>query len=102
MKRIIFAIHGIRSKAPDNWVFKFTDFAKQDDRFKDDFFMPYTYGYVPALVSIIPFFKYAEVQKLKNVLRNLIAANPNHELNIVAHSYGTELSFQTMTTSTRN
>ncbi|MCX5711738.1 MAG: hypothetical protein NTY47_01540 [Candidatus Omnitrophica bacterium] len=99
MKRIIFSIHGIRSKAPDNWVYKFTDFAKQDTRFKDDFFSPYIYGFVPATISIIPFFKYARVQKLKAVLRDVIAAHPGHELNIVAHSYGTELSFQAIKTS---
>ena len=99
MKRIVFAIHGIKSKAPGNWVFNFADFGRQDDRFKNDFFLPHTYGYVSPLVCVIPFFKYAEVQKLKNVLRSLITANPNHELNIVAHSYGTELSFQAIKTS---
>ncbi len=93
MKRIIFAIHGIRSPKKDNWIDKFTDFAKQDPRFKDDIYQPYYYGFVLATASVIPFFKFAKVNKLKKDLRKILNDNPNCELNIVAHSYGTELSF---------
>ena len=99
MKRIIFAIHGIRSNKQGNWVYDFTDFAKQDPRFKDDVFEPYYYGFVLATVSVIPFFKYARVNRLKEVLRKIVNDNPDYELNIVAHSYGTELSFQAIKTS---
>lgn len=99
MKRIIFAIHGIRSHKQGNWVYDFTNFAQQDPRFKNDILEPYYYGFVLATASVIPFFKYAKVNKLKGILRKIINDNPNCELNIVAHSYGTELSFQAIKTS---
>jgi len=94
MRRIIFAIHGIRSKKKGNWVYDFIDFAKKDSRFKDDVFFPYTYGFVPAVLSVNLFFKYHSVKRLMKVLRKLTGENPNRDLNIVGHSYGTELSFQ--------
>jgi hypothetical protein len=99
MKRIIFAIHGIRSKKIGNWVYSFTDFAKTDTRFKDDVFEPYTYGFIPVVLSVNPFFKFASVNRVKKVLREIIANSPDCELNIVAHSYGTELSYQAIKTS---
>ena len=99
MKRIIFATHGIRSKKEGNWVYNFTDFAKQDPRFKDYIIKPFTYGVVLATVSVIPFVKFYYVKYLKDVLRKLVTDNPNCELNIVAHSYGTELSYWAVKTS---
>ena len=97
--RIIFAIHGIRSPKEGNWVFNFTEFAKKDPRFKNDVFDVYYYGFVFATVSINPFFKYQMVKKVKAELRRIMTVYPDHELNIIAHSYGTELSFQAIKTS---
>lgn len=99
MNRIIFSIHGIRSHRQGNWVFDFTEFAKKDPRFKDDIFNAYYYGFVFATISINPFFKYEMVKKVKKELRRVTTAFPDHELNIIAHSYGTELSFQAIKTS---
>jgi pimeloyl-ACP methyl ester carboxylesterase len=99
MKRIIFAIHGIRSNKIGNWVYSFTDFAKADARFKDDIFEPYTYGFIPSALCVNPFFKFASVNRLKKVLRKIISDNPDCDLSIVAHSYGTELSYQAIKTS---
>ena len=93
MRKIIFAIHGIRSPRVANWVYSFTDFAKQDQRFKGDTLEPFTYNFLLATVSVIPFVKFYHVQMVKRVLRDIVAKNPNCELNIVAHSYGTELSY---------
>ncbi len=93
MKRIIFAIHGIRSNKQGNWVYDFTNFAKQDLRFKNDVASPFTYGYVLALASVFPPYKYSKVKMLQTVLRNVVIENPDCELNIIAHSYGTELSY---------
>ena len=93
MKKIIFAIHGIRSKKEGNWVNNFTDFAKQDSRFKEDVPIPFTYGYVLALASVFPLYKFAKVKMLQGALRKIVSENPNCELNIVAHSYGTEISY---------
>lgn len=97
--RIIFAIHGIRSPKKGNWVFDFIEFAKKDPRFSGDIFEPYYYGFVLATGSVIPFFKFEMVKKVRAALRKLTAENPNCELNIVAHSYGTELSFWAVKTS---
>ena len=99
MKKIIFAIHGIRSPKVNNWVYSFTDFAKQDQRFKDDILEPFAYGFLLATVSVIPFVKFYHVQMVKRVLRDIVAKNPDCELDIVAHSYGTELSYQAVKTS---
>ena len=92
--RIIFAIHGIRSKKEGNWVFDFINFAKADNRLRGDIFKPYTYGFVPAVLSVNPFFKFHSVKRVMKVLRKLKKQYPDADLNIVAHSYGTELSFQ--------
>ena len=99
MKRIIFAIHGVRSGKKGNWVYDFTDFAKKDPRFVGDVFVPHWYGRLYATLAMVPFIKYTRVKRLKKVLREIISENPGYELNIVAHSYGTELSFQAIKTS---
>ncbi|UCH11900.1 MAG: alpha/beta hydrolase [Candidatus Omnitrophota bacterium] len=92
--RIVFAIHGIRSKKIGNWVFDFVNFAKKDSRFENEIFVPYTYGFIPAILSVHPVFKYQSVKRVMRVLRKLKSQHPDADLNIVAHSYGTELSFQ--------
>ncbi len=94
MRRIIFAIHGIRSKKKGNWVYDFINYIKKDSQFKDDIFEPYHYGFIPATLSVNPFFKFASIKRIMRILRKIISKHPNCELNIVAHSYGTELSFQ--------
>lgn len=94
MKKIIFAIHGIRSGEKNNWIHRFTAFARKDPRSKGDIFKSYTYGYVLAAQSVSLTFKYNMINKLKDDLRRIIKKYPEHELNIVAHSYGTLLSFQ--------
>jgi len=94
MNRIIFAIHGIRSPKKDNWVYNFIDFAGKDKRFKDDIRVPHDYGYVLALNSVNLKTKFDHVKRLMAVLRELTQKYPEAALNIVAHSYGTELSFQ--------
>lgn len=92
--RVIFAIHGIRSPKKDNWVFKFADFVGKDPRFKDDLAVPHSYGYLIALNSVNPKTKFDHVKRVMRELRVLTAKYPGAELNIVAHSYGTELSYQ--------
>ena len=101
MRKIVFAIHGIRSPKAGNWVYAFTDFAKQDSRFKDDVLEPFTYGFLLATWSVNPFVKFYHVQMVKRVLRDIVIKNPGCELDIVAHSYGTELSFQAVKTRKR-
>jgi pimeloyl-ACP methyl ester carboxylesterase len=94
MKRIILAIHGIRSPQQGCWIYAFRDFVKQDSRFKDDIFVPYYYGYVLAVWSANLFFRFGEIREFMKALRKLTNDNPDCELNIVAHSYGTQLSYQ--------
>ena len=80
-------------------MYSFTDFAKQDPRFKDDVLEPFTYGFLLATWSANPFVKFYHVQTVKRALRDIVAKNPGCELDIVAHSYGTELSYQAVKTS---
>lgn len=99
MKKIIFTIHGIRSKIKGNWIYDFIKFGKKDSRFTDDVFIPYYYGFISSIACIIPFVKYYMVNKVKRKIRKVVADNPNCELNIVAHSYGSELCFWAIKTS---
>ena len=96
MRRIIFAIHGIRSKKEGNWVYDFRDFVRKDPRFKDDIIVAHTYGFLFAVWSVNPFVKFHRVKRVMKVLRKLQNKYPDAELNIVAHSYGTELSYQSI------
>ncbi|MBI5023674.1 MAG: hypothetical protein HZC18_01565 [Candidatus Omnitrophica bacterium] len=92
--RVIFAIHGIRSAKKDNWVYKFADFVGKDPRFKDDLSVPYPYGFLLALDSVNPKTKFDHVKMVMRELRALTGKYPDAGLNIAAHSYGTELSYQ--------
>jgi len=91
--RIIFAIHGIQSRLKDNWIFDFENFTKKDPRFQNNVFIPYYYGFVNPVLCAFPTYKKQKVDLLKEELRKIIRQNAGNELNIVAHSYGTELSF---------
>ena len=92
--RAIIAIHGILSYKKDNWTYHFCDFAKEDPRFKDDIFLPYYYGFLSAVESVNAFERYNLIRGFMKFLRGVKSDYPQADLNIVAHSYGTEISFQ--------
>ena len=92
--RAIIAIHGIRSYKKDNWIYSFCDFAKEDPRFQGDVFLPYYYEYLPALECINAFKRYNLIRRFMKFLRGVKSDYPQADLNIVAHSYGTEMGFQ--------
>ncbi|MFA5060032.1 MAG: hypothetical protein WC676_05340 [Candidatus Omnitrophota bacterium] len=92
--RIIFAIHGIQSVQKDNWVNKFVNYINEDERFDGDIKIPHTYGYLRALNSVNMKTKFDHVKSVMRELRSLTTQYPDAELNIVGHSYGTELSYQ--------
>jgi|GEM_PF-2120925 len=92
--RAIIAIHGIRSYKKDNWIYQFCDFAKQDSRFKDDILLPYYYGYLPSFQCVEGVKRFHLIKGFMKFLRTVKTDYPGIDLNIVAHSYGTEISFQ--------
>ena len=92
--RVIVAIHGIRSPKKGNWIYNFCDFGRKDLRFQGDVFLPYYYGYLLALGSANAFERYNFIRGFMKFLRGVKKDYPAADLNIVAHSYGTEISFQ--------
>ncbi|MFA5062814.1 MAG: hypothetical protein WC578_01905 [Candidatus Omnitrophota bacterium] len=92
--RAIIAIHGIRSNKKDNWIYSFCDFAKADLRFQGDVVLPYYYGFLPAIDSVNGFDRLRFIRGFMKFLRGVKSDYPQADLNIVAHSYGTEISFQ--------
>ena len=92
--RLIVAIHGIQSPKKGNWIYDFCDFGKKDKRFAADVFVPYYYGFLPALESINAFDRYNHIRALMKFLRLTQQQYPNGNLSMVAHSYGTDMSFQ--------
>jgi len=92
--RAIIAIHGIMSRKKDNWIYSFCDFAKKDPRFQGDVFLPYYYEYLPTLECINAFKRYNLIRGFMKFLRSVKKDYPQADLNIVSHSYGTEMSFQ--------
>lgn len=92
--RVIIAIHGIRSPKKNNWIYDFCDFGKQDSRFQVDEFIPYYYEYLLALESVNAFKRYNLIRGFMKFLRGIRKQYPEADLSIVAHSYGTEMSFQ--------
>src|SRR3989338_3923739 len=92
--RVIVVIHGIRSPKKGSWIYDFCEFGKKDPRFKGDVFLPYHYGYLLALNSINLVTRYNYIRGFMKFLRNVRKDYPNADVSILAHSYGTERSFQ--------
>ena len=92
--RVIIAIHGIRSPKKDNWIYDLCDLGARDARFAGDQFLPYYYGFLPALGSINAFARYNFIRGFMKFLRAQRKQYPRADFSIVAHSYGTEMSFQ--------
>ena len=98
VKKIIVGIHGIKTKR-DSWVDSFIAFSKTF--FKDEhvLYVDYEYGYLSAILCTLPFVKGYLVRAFKRKLRKLQKANPDADLNIVGHSYGTEMTHIAVKTS---
>jgi len=73
---------------------KFFDYIRKDPRYQNEPLIPFKYGFLLAIRCINPFVKFYKVKKLMKRLRKIQKDYPNAELNIVAHSYGTELSYR--------
>ena len=92
--RVIVAIHGIQSRKKNSWMYAFCDAIGTDPRFKDDAHAYYYYGYFPAIDTLNGLERLNIIREFMKFLRQLRADYPQADLSIVAHSYGTEVSFQ--------
>jgi len=91
--KVICAIHGIRSYG--EWIDRFFDYIKNDPRYKkDEPLIAYKYGFLLATKSINPFIKFWKIKALMRKLRKIKKTYPEADLNIISHSFGTELSYR--------
>lgn len=89
--KIILAIHGIRTHG--EWIKEFFKYVKERQPTNNTVFVDYNYGWLSAIFCVIPFVKFWYVKKLKRKIREIQKIYPLADLNIVAHSYGTELTY---------
>ena len=96
--KIIVGIHGIKTHK-NSWIDSFVRFGKVFFKDENVMYVDYQYGYLPALLCVIPFLKKILVRGFRNKLRNLQKKYPNASLNVIAHSYGTEMTHLALVTS---
>lgn len=90
--KIICAVHGIRTYG--EWIDKFFDYTRKNSYYQNEPLIAYKYGFLLAVKSVNPFVKFYAVKNLMKKLRGIQKDYPDADLNIVAHSYGTELSYR--------
>ena len=98
IKKIIVGIHGIKSHR-ENWIDRFIPFCKTFFHDENVLYVDYQYGYLPGIISIIPFVKKKLVKRFRNRLQELQKQFPEASLNIIGHSYGTEKTHLALKTS---
>jgi len=96
--KIIVGIHGIKTHE-DSWIDSLIAFYKTYFHSKNILYVDYQYGYIPGIICIIPFIKKKLIKKFRNRLRELQKQFPDASLNVIAHSYGTEMTHLALKTS---
>ena len=88
--KIIITIHGVRaSQGKDNWQDNFIEYVKNSGR-KDIRVINYKYGWIPAFLSIFPFYQRHCIKKFSKWLKQY-NLTPNKY--IIAHSFGSFIGF---------
>lgn len=94
MKNIIVAIHGIRTLPKHNWTRIFEIHLRYDKRFDGWLAKEASYGYLRAFLVAIPWIRKFKVWWFKRYLRKLNKKYPDAKINILAHSFGTYISYE--------
>ena len=97
IKKIIVGIHGIRTHE-ESWIDSFIRFCTVFYKDNDILYVDYAYNFLPAILSINPLIKWYLTSKFKKKLHQLQRDYPNASINIIAHSYGTELTYLSLKT----
>lgn len=94
IKNVVFAIHGVNSNQKKNWTHRFEKQFRQDANFKEWAFERGNWGYLFFIFSFLPFIRYFKIKKVQKRLRDVQKKYSNATIHVIAHSYGTMLTYQ--------
>ena len=94
IQNIIVGIHGIRTLPKYNWTRIFAIHLGYDKRFNDWLIKRASYGFLRAFLVVIPLVRKIKVWWFKRFLRKLQKKYPDAKINILAHSFGTYISYE--------
>lgn len=84
-KQVVLLIHGIRTRA--EWQDSLCSFLEKEENVSVE---PIYYGYFDVFRFLSPFFtRHAPISRIEREIRRAIDRYPNHQLTIIAHSFGT-------------
>ena len=86
--RLVITVHGIRTFG--QWQERLERLIEQAAP-GEVIVRNYHYGYFSALAFVIPFFRWLATRTFRKELSSIIKANPDRQVAIVAHSFGTHL-----------
>ena len=95
MKTTCITIHGVRSKQKGNWQDEFKEYVKKCGR-EDINVVNYKYGWKFAVLSTFPFYQRHCIKKFKKWLYRNIYPKYGNNIVIVAHSFGTLISYHAL------
>jgi len=91
--KILISLHGVRSRG--KWQKELGEYINKCGR-TDIYYHAYKYGWIPSFYSIIPFIRRYHVNRFRKWLYRKIYPLYGENLNIVAHSFGTYISFHAL------
>ena len=89
----VISIHGVRSKG--KWQEELEEYIKDSGR-TDIKYMPYNYGWIPAVFCVIPFFRKHYIKKFKKWSKHQFSFLHRQNNVVVAHSFGTYIIFHAL------
>ena len=91
-EKLLITIHGIRTYG--KWQSELSDEIKENTKsFK---FIEVKYGFFDLISFAIPYLRRRKVKEISRRVFDLINENPGKEINIIAHSFGTLIAFETL------
>ncbi len=103
-KQIIITIHGIRTRQIKSWQMSFWNFVKSNN--PDVKVFRYQYGFLMAPMSwwfaftskfrVLSFFRKRIISGFVKFINKIQRKFPDHEINIIAHSFGTWISYYSL------
>lgn len=91
----VISLHGVRSRQKNNWQDEFGKYIKDCGR-NDINYIPFKYGWIPAIFCTIPFIRKHYIKKLKKWLKHNFSFLYQANNIVVCHSFGTYLAFHAL------
>lgn len=91
MKALI-GINGIRT-GENTWTDVLRLKFYKDNRFYDDIYIEFYYGYLPAIISILPWVRSRKAKSLQKSIEDIKEEFPEAKVSIVCHSLGSLISY---------